>query len=140
MAWDAAASFAWERLHHADRLSRWLGAFLATGAEVGAEQYAAAQRLAGTGRAALDHHLDEHRLDALVTFAAPGEAPLGLDRTGDPVFNRIWTMLHVPCLSLPLATGPHGLPIGVQLVGRRWDDRGLLAVGRAVTAATGSSG
>jgi Asp-tRNA(Asn)/Glu-tRNA(Gln) amidotransferase A subunit family amidase len=138
MASEATACFAWERLHQPEQLSRRLASLLAKGAEVTAPQLAAAQRLAVAGRAALDSLLEQRRLDALVTFAAPGEAPLGLDRTGDPVFNRLWTMLRVPCLSLPLATGPAGLPVGVQLVGRRWQDRDLLAVGRAVAAATGA--
>lgn len=56
------------------------------------------------------------RADLILTPSAPGEAPLGLDSTGDPVFNGIWTFLQTPCLNLPLTTGPGGLPIGVQLV------------------------
>jgi Asp-tRNA(Asn)/Glu-tRNA(Gln) amidotransferase A subunit family amidase len=138
MACEAAACFAWERLHHADQLSPRFGALLTKGSEVTSERYAAAQQLAVAGRAALHQHLDRHRLDGLLTFAAPGEAPLGLGRTGDPVFNRVWTLLRVPCLALPLAKGPNGLPIGVQLIGRRWQDRHLLAVGRAVAAALGA--
>jgi Asp-tRNA(Asn)/Glu-tRNA(Gln) amidotransferase A subunit family amidase len=138
MACEAAAAFAWERSHHADQLSSRLGALMETGRAVTAERYAAAQQRAVAGRAALHHQLDDLQLDGLLTFAAPGEAPIGLGRTGNPVFNRVWTMLRVPCLSLPLAEGPHGLPIGVQLIGRRWQDRHLLAVGRAVAAAAGA--
>jgi amidase len=65
--------------------------------------------------------------DLLLTLAASGEAPLGLAATGDPLFNRIWTLLHVPCVSLPAGRGPHEMPLAVQLVGARGGDAALLA-------------
>ena len=74
-------------------------------------------------------------LDVLVTPAAPGEAPNGLDWTGDPAFNFIWTSLHVPCVTVPVGTGPNGLPLGIQIVGRRGDDRAVLSWARWVQAA-----
>ncbi len=55
--------------------------------------------------------------DVLITPSAPGEAPRGLDSTGDPIFNRVWTLLKLPCIHLPVALGPNGLPLGVQLIG-----------------------
>jgi Asp-tRNA(Asn)/Glu-tRNA(Gln) amidotransferase A subunit family amidase len=61
--------------------------------------------------------------------AAPGEAPPGLGYTGDPVFNRMWTLLGTPCLTLPAVWGDSGLPTGVQLVGRIGDDARLMAAG-----------
>jgi Asp-tRNA(Asn)/Glu-tRNA(Gln) amidotransferase A subunit family amidase len=65
------------------------------------------------------------RFDAIVTPAAPGEAPVG-EATGDPAFNTIWTYCGVPAVTLPLLTGSNGMPIGVQLVGRRLYDGRLL--------------
>jgi len=59
--------------------------------------------------------------------AAPGEAPRGLEATGNPVFNRIWTLLHVPAVTVPWTSGPHGLPLGVQVIGRVGDDARALA-------------
>lgn len=67
--------------------------------------------------------------DFILTPSAPGEAPLGLASTGDPVFNGIWTFLQTPCLNLPLTTGPGGLPIGVQLVCAPGRDVELFAYG-----------
>ena len=67
-------------------------------------------------------------LDALLTPSAPGEAPEGLASTGDPVFNRVVTLLGFPAVSLPAGTGPTGLPLGVQLVSAPHADAGLLAV------------
>ena len=67
------------------------------------------------------------RFDALLTPAAPGEAPVGLQQTGSPVFCTIWTLLGVPAVSLPLLRGPAGLPLGVQLVGGWGEDARLLS-------------
>jgi Asp-tRNA(Asn)/Glu-tRNA(Gln) amidotransferase A subunit family amidase len=66
-------------------------------------------------------------LDILITPSAPGEAPEGVEWTGDPSFNYIWTTLRVPCVTVPAGTGPKGLPLGIQIVGRAGDDRAVLA-------------
>ncbi len=66
------------------------------------------------------------RYDAILTPAAPGEAPAGLGSTGNPAFNTLWSLCGMPAVSLPLLSGPTGLPVGVQLVGRRGDDARLL--------------
>jgi Asp-tRNA(Asn)/Glu-tRNA(Gln) amidotransferase A subunit family amidase len=63
-----------------------------------------------------------------LTPAAPGEAPLGLDSTGDPSFCTLWTLCGTPALSLPLLTGPIGLPMGLQLVADVGDDERLFRV------------
>jgi Asp-tRNA(Asn)/Glu-tRNA(Gln) amidotransferase A subunit family amidase len=57
-----------------------------------------------------------------------GEAPEGLHHTGDPAFQALWTLLHTPTVTLPTAIGPHGLPVGIQLVGPRHEDARLLAL------------
>jgi Asp-tRNA(Asn)/Glu-tRNA(Gln) amidotransferase A subunit family amidase len=57
---------------------------------------------------------------------------LGLDSTGDPGFQAIWTILHVPTMSLPTHRGPRGLPVAIQLVGARHDDQRLFACARWV--------
>jgi Asp-tRNA(Asn)/Glu-tRNA(Gln) amidotransferase A subunit family amidase len=67
--------------------------------------------------------------DAVLTLPAPGQAPKGLGHTGSAVFNGLWTMLHMPCLTLPVGEGPDGLPVGIQLVGRRYGDKQLLDTG-----------
>jgi amidase len=69
--------------------------------------------------------------------SAPGEAPATLTTTGESTFNRIWTALHVPAVTLPVFTGPTGLPIGAQLIGPFGGDLKMLAcaewVSRALT-------
>ena len=76
-------------------------------------------------------------MDALLTPSAPGEAPRGLESTGDPAFCRVWTLLHVPCVNVPAAMGPRGLPVGVQLVGRPYEEELLLEIGLRMEEARG---
>jgi len=67
--------------------------------------------------------------DAVLTPAAPGEAPAGTDYTGDPMFNTLWTLLHTPCVTVPAGRGPNGLPVGAQIVTRRGEDAACLVWG-----------
>jgi Asp-tRNA(Asn)/Glu-tRNA(Gln) amidotransferase A subunit family amidase len=76
--------------------------------------------------------------DAVLTPSARGEAPLLETGPGDAVFNRMWTLLHVPCVNVPVCNGPGGLPVGVTLVGPRFSDRQLLVTARGVAAAVSS--
>jgi Asp-tRNA(Asn)/Glu-tRNA(Gln) amidotransferase A subunit family amidase len=68
----------------------------------------------------------------LLAPSTTGEAPEGLDSTGNPVMNRVWTLLHVPCVTVPVARGPSGLPVGLQVIGRFADDARTLAAARWV--------
>lgn len=70
------------------------------------------------------------RYDAIITPAATGEAPHGLDWTGNSAFNELWSLCNVPAITLPLLEGPKGLPVGVQIVGRHGDDARLLRTAR----------
>jgi Asp-tRNA(Asn)/Glu-tRNA(Gln) amidotransferase A subunit family amidase len=130
MAFEAARSHAPEMLTVSDRLSVKLREFLDAGALIAPEDYDAAKALVAEARAGFNDVLDG--LDVLLTPSAPGEAPEGLGATGDPVFNRIWTALGVPCISVPGLTGPTGMPVGVQVVGRWGDDRRALAASAAI--------
>ena len=77
---------------------------------------------------ALNNALDEILLeyDAIITPATTGEAPVGLDSTGSPVFCTPWTLCGVPSISVPILQGSNGLPIGVQMTAGRNDDARLL--------------
>lgn len=70
------------------------------------------------------------RYDAIITPAAPGEAPEGLHSTGSAVFNVLWSLTGVPAVTLPLLTGANGLPVGVQMIGPRNNDGRLLRTAR----------
>ncbi len=69
------------------------------------------------------------RCDVIVCPAAPGEAPLA-DTTGDAIFNGIWTLTGHPALTVPVLTGTHGLPMGLQLIGRHGFEGRLLRTAR----------
>jgi Asp-tRNA(Asn)/Glu-tRNA(Gln) amidotransferase A subunit family amidase len=70
--------------------------------------------------------------DAILTPAAPGVAPKGLDSTGDPRFCTLWTLTGLPALSLPLFAGEGGLPLAAQLVGPPGRDGRLLRTAAAL--------
>lgn len=120
-----------ERLHHADRLSRrLLDGRVNDGIRCSYESYrdalAALEAYRGRFAAAMDG------IDLLLTPSAAGEAPEGIDSTGNPVFNLPWTATWAPAITLPAGRGPNGLPLGLQLVGHRNRDQRLLAAARAV--------
>jgi amidase len=106
------------------QLSARLRQFLQEGANVTPERLRAARAQAERARQELERIFQS--VDALVTPAAVGEAPEGLDATGDPIFSRIWTLLGTPCISLPVLSGPAGLPVGLQVVGPRSGEARLL--------------
>jgi Asp-tRNA(Asn)/Glu-tRNA(Gln) amidotransferase A subunit family amidase len=112
-----------------ESLSEPLQAQLARGRQVPALDYQAAlARVDPLHEAFVE--LFEQRYDALLTPAAPGVAPKGLDSTGDPVFCTLWTLCGMPAISVPLMQGADGLPLGVQLVGPRHGDARLLRTAR----------
>ncbi|MGD8323733.1 MAG: amidase [Gammaproteobacteria bacterium] len=106
-------------------LSPTLLAMLDNGAAVSKAQYDENSQLVEACRESLAEVFGSCHV--LVTASATGEAPTGLGSTGNPVMNRIWTALHTPCISVPAATGPNGLPVGLQIIGRPGDDARALA-------------
>jgi len=70
--------------------------------------------------------------DAVLSLSAPGPAPVGLHTQGMATFNRVWTALQVPCISLPLMWSEQGLPMGLQLIHRRYEDHRLVNVARQI--------
>ena len=122
-----------------DRLSAVLRQLIERGRACSASQYL--QAIAGVAplNQALEVIFDEY--DAILTPAAPGEAPRGLESTGNPIFCSTWTYLGTPAISLPLLQGANGMPIGVQLVARRGNDARLLRTARwLATTLAGSPG
>ena len=127
MGFELVRALADERLNHSAQLSPRLAQLLDQGMTVGADAYDAALAETASARARLDGFFGP--CDALLAPAAPGAAPRGLGYTGDPVFNRMWTLLGTPCLTLPAIWGDSGLPTGVQLVARIGADARLMAAG-----------
>jgi Asp-tRNA(Asn)/Glu-tRNA(Gln) amidotransferase A subunit family amidase len=125
MHFEVVRAFAYERTLHSAELSPRFAQMLDAGMTIGADEYDRALARAEEARAGLDAFFGS--CDAVLVPAAPGEAPVGLGNTGDPVFNRMWTLLGVPCVTLPARWAENGLPTGVQLVGRFGNDARLMA-------------
>ena len=128
-AYEAPRNHAPELHRHAALLSDDLLANgrIAAGRKLNSEDFRTALRRAERARAAAQEWAGG--FDAILTLPAPGQAPKGLGSTGSAIFNGLWTLLYMPCLTLPAGEGPDGLPVGIQLVGRRHDDRRILDIG-----------
>ncbi|MPZ59344.1 MAG: amidase [Rhizobiales bacterium] len=121
-----------------DKLSAGLRKLIERGRKYLAVDYQAAVARIAAFNAGLDSVFDEY--DAILTPAAPGEAPRGLDATGNPIFCTIWTYLGTPAVTLPLLRSEAGLPLGVQLVGRRGGDARLLRTAHWLVKTLGKGG
>jgi amidase len=130
-SFEFARTFTWEIENHWHEISETLrGGRLADGLSGSFERYVAAKLLAEDCRRQLDTMWDKH--DVLLTPSAFGEATAGsFAFVGVPLY-QLWTILHVPTVSLPVFKGPNGLPIGAQLLAKRHDDRKLFACARWV--------
>jgi Asp-tRNA(Asn)/Glu-tRNA(Gln) amidotransferase A subunit family amidase len=121
---DLAKSFAAEYDRGRDRLSPKLREMIESGQRTLAVDYSRAlDRVEDLGMRFRDLLAG---YDAVVTPATLGTAPRGLESTGSPAFCTLWTFLGVPAVTLPLLKGADGMPLGVQLVGAKGDDAGLL--------------
>jgi Asp-tRNA(Asn)/Glu-tRNA(Gln) amidotransferase A subunit family amidase len=125
MGFESARALAWEYANFPGEISATLRPRLEAGWRVKREEYDEVRGIARDCRARLSEMLRDH--DFLLTPSAPGAAPASLASTGDPVFNRAWTLFGVPCVTLPFGAAPNGLPLGVQLVGAFDADMRLLA-------------
>jgi Asp-tRNA(Asn)/Glu-tRNA(Gln) amidotransferase A subunit family amidase len=121
---ELALNYAAEYAAGKERLSATLCQIIERGQSAPAVEYLRAQQQIPRLAQALDETLVAY--DAILTPATPGEAPLGLQSTGSPVFCTIWTLCGVPAISMPLLQGADRMPLGVQLVAARGDDARLI--------------
>jgi Asp-tRNA(Asn)/Glu-tRNA(Gln) amidotransferase A subunit family amidase len=133
-SFEFTRNFTWEIAHRWNDISESLrNGRLQAGLNCTFERYREARELLAACRSTLDGFFDHY--DVLVTPAAAGEAPIGLQSTGDARFCAIWTSTHVPAVTIPALRGPNGLPLGIQLIARRDRDRELLAFAQWVQRA-----
>ncbi len=112
---EGGRSLAWEIANHRDRLNHWIREQVALGEGATEADYAAARETAAACRQSLAGIF--RSFDIVLTASAPGEASDDLTGIQKSSFNRVWTMMHGPCITIPAFAGPNGLPVGVQLVG-----------------------
>jgi Asp-tRNA(Asn)/Glu-tRNA(Gln) amidotransferase A subunit family amidase len=130
--YEGARSLADEYRRFADLLDPALRRRCDEGYAIDGREYQDALRLALRCRCALNEAFGD--CDVLIAPAATGEAPEGLGSTGNVAMNVVWTLLHVPCVSVPMGTGPNGLPLGLQVIGRIGEDARTLACARWIHA------
>ncbi len=122
---ENARHYQLEHLQHRHRLAPALALALDEGAAIASEDYAAARERLEFARKQADYLFSD--CDAWLMPSAQGAAPKGFGSTGDPVFNRLVTALHLPAINLPVYRNKHRMPLGLQLVGARHQDEKLLA-------------
>ena len=127
---EMSRSFLFERTHYPKKLSLILSKQLTDGAAISYEQYAKDLLFAGNAKSSINALFNDE-VDLLIAPSATGEAPDLKDGTGDPVFCREWTLLGLPCININVASGPNGLPVGVQLIAGPGKDHFLLSAARA---------
>jgi Asp-tRNA(Asn)/Glu-tRNA(Gln) amidotransferase A subunit family amidase len=130
---EAHQALAWEYGVHHDAMPPLLCAKLDETKGILPAAYDEARAVANRARDALAEIFEG--VDVLLTLSAPGAAPSGLASTGDPRFNRLWTLMGVPCVNVPAMIADGGLPVGVQVIARFGDDAGALAAARFVEEA-----
>ena len=121
---EMAASLASEYDNGRERLSESLRGQLERGRKVTAFEYQNALARIPLLNAGFEEIFE--RCDAIITPAAAGPAPRGLDSTGDPAFCTLWTLCGMPALNIPAMRAESGLPMGLQVVGARSSDARLL--------------
>ncbi|NQU62386.1 MAG: amidase [Rhodospirillales bacterium] len=128
---DLAKSFAHYYENAKDKLTDTLCEMIEEGQKTTAVDYNIAVEWRGLLNAGLDPIFDHY--DIIITPATDGEAPKGLEKTGNPDFCTLWTYTGTPAVTLPLLEGPSGLPLGVQVVSRPGDDARLLRAANWLT-------
>ena len=123
-AYEAARSLASEYERSKDKLAKGVLELVESGFAISADAYDDARRTASQARRALSDLMAD--VDVILSPSAPGAAPKGLGSTGSSTFNRLWTLMGTPCVNVPGLADPHGLPLGVQVIGRFGSDRATL--------------
>ena len=121
--YESKAALADEFQNHMDKMNPWMQE---TGNSSWTEnEYVEAIAAADDARAALGSLYDD--FPVLLTPSTAGEAPADLVSVTMSSFNRMWTLMHGPTMTLPVTTGPNGMPVGVQIAARVDDDAALIA-------------
>jgi amidase len=121
---EMARHYSIEHRQYRDQLSAKLIEMLDEGAAIDGETYMSAMARTTDARLQADSHFAD--CDAWLMPSAPGAAPKGLAATGDPIFSRLTTSLHLPAINLPVYRNQADLPLGLQLIGARGQDMKLL--------------
>lgn len=121
--YEGKAALAADFRDHMDKMNPWMRE---TGESTWTEhEYTDAVAMADAARVALGQMYDD--FPVLLTPSTAGEAPADLVSPTMSSFNRMWTLMHGPTITLPVSKGPNNMPVGVQLAARVGDDAALIA-------------
>jgi len=123
---EGAKTFAELQRSHRERISARLNGLIDEGLGIGQSDLNRRLLQKDQLSANMDDFLSKY--DAVITLPATGEAPADLTQTGDPVFCTIWSLCGVPAVTIPAGIGPNGLPLGLQITGKRSSDASLLSI------------
>jgi Asp-tRNA(Asn)/Glu-tRNA(Gln) amidotransferase A subunit family amidase len=133
---EGAATMAGDIREHGAEMNQWLQDTQRAAGTITVAQYEKAQLHALACQRELERIFE--RCDFLLTPSACGEATSNITGVSNSAFNRIWTLMHGPCVNIPAFKGPHGLPVGVQIVGPVASDAAILAFSEAAARVFGS--
>jgi Asp-tRNA(Asn)/Glu-tRNA(Gln) amidotransferase A subunit family amidase len=117
-----ALAFEYDR--HRERVDPLLRVQLERASAISADEYDAARRIASRARRVLADAMTDY--DVILTPSAPGAAPHGFATTGDPMFNRLWTLMGAPCVNVAGLSDDNNMELGIQIVGRFGRDHAAL--------------
>jgi Asp-tRNA(Asn)/Glu-tRNA(Gln) amidotransferase A subunit family amidase len=127
---EASRALTVEERDHRPKLNFWIGNSLDAAARHDQSVFDRAQQHAVECQKALAAMFQ--RCDVLIAPSTSGEAPADLVSVSSSAFNRTWTLMHVPCLTIPAYSGPNGMPVGVQVVGPVGRDAATIAAAQCI--------
>ena len=125
---DLANNFAAYYKKSKNKLSNYMQKAISNGNKHSAKEYAEAIDFMKRSYESYKEVFEDYH--GVLSPSSPGVAPKGLKSTGTAEFNRFWSFMGTPCISLPLLQGENNLPLGVQLIGDKYDDLRFLGVAR----------
>ena len=125
---DLANNFSIYYKKYKKKLSKYMQDAISNGNKYTAKEYAEAIDFMKRGYESYEEVFEDYH--GVLSPSSPGVAPKGLKSTGTAEFNKVWSYLGTPCISLPLLEGENNLPLGVQLIGNKYDDHRFLGVAK----------
>tara|TARA_B100001057_G_scaffold477590_1_gene546987 strand:- start:4284 stop:5609 length:1326 start_codon:yes stop_codon:yes gene_type:complete len=125
---DLANNFSIYYKKYKSKLSKYMQSAIARGNKYSAKEYAEAIDFKKQSYESYQEVFEDYH--GVITPSSPGIAPKGLKSTGTAEFNKVWSYLGTPCISLPLLEGENNLPLGLQMIGNKHDDHRFLGVAR----------
>ncbi|OZA06091.1 MAG: hypothetical protein B7Y05_21440 [Polynucleobacter sp. 24-46-87] len=99
------------------------------GSKITAQEYLRALNAIEMVSSSFDEFFD--RFDCILTPSSLGFAPLKSEAASPgSLANSLWAVTGMPTISLPILQSGTGLPLGVQLTGKQFDDARLLRTAR----------